>query len=465
MSLKYKMIFNHTVLLLFFIIVLIFMSNLIFKKEFNNYIIKNHNEASKKIVEEVLVLYQRDGEPTYDELFNIGIKALDNGMVLMVNETYNKQLICMSDIFPTDSLNMLEQMEKTMKSIYPHHKGEYREDIYNLSDGRNTYGYVTLGYYGPVYYSEFDATFLKSFNRAIYFIGIVFFLVTSIFIYFIADKISRPISFVSQKAREIEQGNYNDSIDINSTTLEINNLINSVNSLSKNLNNQQKIKKQMAQNYTHEIRTPLTSVMTTLEGMQEGVFKVTSQRIDTLYSEIQRIISLIENVDKLVETSSNDYILEKTNFDLKDNIDKILNSFEAMFQNKNISSSFNFDKSSNYNIYADEEKINSVIYNLVSNACKYSDVDGKVIVNLSKTKDNYIIKVIDNGIGIENNEKDLIFEHLYRVDKSRVKETEGYGIGLSICKNIINAHKGTIEVNSNVNVGSEFIVNLPIRRI
>ncbi len=462
MSLKYKLIFNHTFLILVFIVILTFASNIVFKKEFNNYITENHNKISKKIVSEVLTLFQRGNEPTYDELYKIGLQALDNGMVLMVNESYDKQLICMSDIFPTDSLNMLEQMEQTMKSIYPHHIGKYQEDTYILSDKNNTYGYVTLGYYGPIYYSEFDARFLQAFNNAIYYIGLVFFIVTSIFIYFISDNISKPISFVSKKAKEIERGNYKDLIEINSNTLEINNLIESVNSLSKNLSNQQLIKKQMAQNYTHEIRTPLTGIMTTLEGMRDGIFEVTNQRLDTVYLELQRILSLIENVDTLVETSKTDTKLNKVNFNLDSSVEKILNSFESSFKNKNIDLSFNYNKSCNYEINADEEKINSVIYNLISNAYKYTDIDGKITVELVKLRENFLIKVIDSGIGIEDSEKDLIFEHLYRVDKSRVRETEGYGIGLSICKNIINAHKGSVEVKSTVGVGSEFIVNLPI---
>ncbi len=462
-SIKSKMILSNTVLVLIFILILVFSSTIIFKREFNNYIMENHKEASSKIVNEVLELFIK-GEPTYEDFYNIGLKAFDSGIVLMVNKTYEKQLICMSDIFPNDSQNMIQQMEKTMKSVYPYFDGNYQEDIYVLEHEGEVFGYVTIGYYGPIYYSEFDVKFLSLFNKFIYMSGIIFFIIASVSIYFVADKISKPISFVSNKAKEIESGDYSDIIEFNSNTTEIRGLIESVNSLSTNLKNQKKIKKQMLQNYTHEVRTPLTVIRTTLEGMQDGVFEVTSERLQSIYNEIERIIGLIENVDALVETSNLNIKLNKKSFDIKIIVEKILKSFESMFENKKIIYKLELDKSEDYIFYGDEEKINSVIFNLISNACKYTDINGKVKINLTKKEDNFVIKVIDNGIGVEAVEKDLIFEHLYRIEKSRVKEVDGYGIGLSICKNIVIAHKGTIVVNSEVGAGSEFIVTLPITK-
>ncbi len=463
LSLKNKLILNHTILIFVFVTILIFTSNYIFRREFNNYIYEKHNETCEKIVNEVLLLYEDGNEPTYEQLYNIGLDALDSGMVFMLNKTYDEQIICMSDIIPTDSQNMLGQMEDTMKSIYPHFDGEYQEDIYVLEQDGQNYGYVTLGYYGPIYYSEFDALFLKSFNKAIYILGIIFFIITSIFIYFIANKISKPITFVSGKAKEMENGNYGNTIEMTSSTLEIMDLIKSVNSLTRNLNNQQAIKKQMAQNYTHEIRTPLTSVMTTLEGMKDGVFEITDERLETIYNELSRIISLVENADTLVETS-NSVNLVKSDFDLRNNIEKLIKSFESQFDARNMDCEFVYNDKIKFEIFADEEKINSVIYNLISNACKYTDDNGKIRVLLEKDKNNFVIKVIDSGIGIDEKDKELIFEHLYRVDKSRVRNTNGHGVGLSICKNIVLAHNGTIIVNSEIGKGSEFIITLPDER-
>ncbi len=461
MSLKYNMILSHTILILAFVLTIVFASDYIFKKEFNEYVIENHNEVSQKLVNETLELFIENPEPSYDDLYKIGLQAFDNGIVYMVNITYDNQIICMSDILHTDSVDMLSQMEKTMQSVYPHFDGDYQEDKYILENNGVTYGYVTLGYYGPIYYSEFDVRFIKAFNKTITLLGIIFFVISFVFVYFISNKIAKPITFASKKAKEIEAGNYDEVIEIKSNIFEINGLVHSVNSLSKNLNSQKQIKKQMAQNYTHEIRTPLTSVMTTIEGMKDGYFEITPERLDTMYSEIERIINLVENVDALVETSDKNNELKLSEFSLKDNIKSTLDIFESQFISKNISVKFDYDKKNEFNILADEEKINSVIYNLVSNSCKYTDKSGKIEVSLNLKKDFYYIKVKDNGIGIDESEKDLIFEHLYRADKSRVREISGKGIGLSICKNIILAHNGSITVNSAIDEGSEFIVKLP----
>ncbi len=455
------MIINHTILIFAFVLIIVLTSNYLFKRQFNKYVTENHREVSQKIVNDTLNLFKNENPPKYEDLYKIGSQALDKGIVYMVNIDYENQLICMSTILPGDSVDMLTQMEKTMHSVYPHFEGQYQEDKYILEENGVTYGYVTIGYYGPIYYSEFDAAFIKAFNRTIIILGVLFFGFTTIFIYFIADKITKPITFISKKAKEIEQGNYSEIIDIKPNTIEINDLLKSVNSLSKNLNNQQEIKKQMAQNYTHEIRTPLTSIMTTIEGMKDGYFEITSERLDTIYAEISRIINLVENVDMLVETSDGQNMLNTSQFSLKDNINNILSSFESQFVSKNISARFNYCEKEAYKIVADEEKINSVIYNLISNSCKYTDEHGKIDVIIDSDKVNYTIRVIDTGIGISEKDKELIFEHLYRADKSRVREVSGKGIGLAICKNIILAHGGTIKVNSELNSGSEFIVKLP----
>ncbi len=463
-KLKYKLILIYTTLIAILIALLILVSNNIFSVCFENYIVSNREEKSKEIVDKVLLSFQENGEPNYDELYEIGIDALNDGLILMVNTDYNNQIICISDVIPNESNLMLERMENTLHSIYPHMNGSYEEDRYILQDESNTYGYVTLGYYGPIYYTEFDALFLNAVRRGIYIVGVIFFFVTTAIVYVLASKISKPIYKVSKKAKDLSFGNYKDSIDIDSSTEEIQNLIDSINHLAHSLETQQQVKKQLAANYTHEIRTPLTCVLTTLEGMKEGFFDVTDERLDSLYTEINRISNMVTDVDKLIETSDFDVVLNKTSFDFDLLIKNSINSFESLFISKDIQIDYkNLCKDGN-RIFADEEKIKSLVLNLISNSLKYTDKGGRVDISLEKNKNNYELIVKDNGIGIEETELDLIFEHMYRVEKSRVKEVDGFGIGLAICKNVALAHKGTIEVKSVIGEGSEFKLLLPINK-
>ncbi len=460
-QLKTRLLILYTVFIVTLILIITVVLGEIFKVNFNNYIQKKHDDFAANVVNEVLDLYKEKGNATYDELYQIGIEAFDEGMIFMFNEDIDNQLICMSDITAMNSYDMLTNMENTMNSIYPHAEGKYQEDIHVVKDEETNkiYGYVTLGYYGPIYYTAYEVAFLESINNSIYVISILFFIFSSVIIYFMLDKITRPLNLVSELAKEISDGNYDNFIESKSTTLELQNLISSINILVMKLKEQKQLKKQLAENYTHEIRTPLTCVMTTIEGIQDGVFEVTEERLNSIYSDIERIYSLVDKVDKLVDTVEKDLFLNKENFNINEVVMNTLLSFENLLRSKNIE----MDLSCKDEIYinADKEHIQSVITNLISNAYKYSNENGKIEVSIIEKYDQVEISVKDNGIGIDKSEHELIFEHLYRVDKSRDKKIEGFGIGLALCKNVVLAHKGTITVDSEVGIGSVFKVTLP----
>lgn len=460
-KLKYKLLIMYTSLIMILIFSLISVSSYIFKINFDKYVLNNRLETSEQIVSDVLQLFQDNETPSYDDLYKIGVDALDDGLILMVNTDVDNQLLCISDIIPNESNKMLSKMESTLESVYPYVEGEYKEEKYIIEDETGVYGYVTLGYYGPIYYTEFDVIFLKAVKSAISIIGFIFFVITSIIVYFFAKSISEPIQKVSKKAYEIGKGNYGETIKMESNIEDIEDLVKSINSLGDKLEMEQQIKKQLSINYTHELRTPLTCALTTLEGMEEGVFPLTTEKVRNLRNEIKQIYTMVENVDELLETSNKEVKLVKTNFDFNKLINQCIGSFASSYEGKEIKIKYNVEELKDCFIYADEEKVKSVVSNLLSNALKYTDERGKVEITLKKSKEGYIFTVEDDGIGIEVKEQLLIFEHLYRIDKSRVKKVEGFGIGLSICKNIVEAHGGEIKVKSELDNGSKFIVYLP----
>ena len=114
------------------------------------------------------------------------------------------------------------------------------------------------------------------------------------------------------------------------------------------------------------------------------------------------------------------------------------------------------------NAYLDKDKISQVIVNLLSNAIRYTNDGGSIYIRLYKDNNNIKINFKDSGIGIPKGNLNYIFERFYRVDESRSKDTGGIGVGLTIVKSIIDLHQGKIDVRSEINEGSEFIVTLPI---
>ncbi len=465
-KLKYKLGFSHIVLSLILIFTLLYATNVIFRKSFNEYVTKNQQFKNEQIVNDVSNLFRKNKVPSYEELYKIGMKAFDDGIILMVNETYDNQLICISDIYEVHSDDMLYKMEQTMKNIYPNFKGDYKEDIYVLENNGVQYGYVTLGYYGPFYYNDFDIEFINSIQNIYIIIGLVFVLLTVIFSLIISKSIAKPLTLISDETKRIENGNYNTKINFNTTTEELLDLKHSINSLSDNLNKQQEIKKRIAGNYAHEIRTPLMCISSTIEGIIDGVLDCNEERLESIKNEVLRLSTMVNKLDELVETAQSEIVLNKEYFEIIPFIEKALLNFENEFNNKNIkykiTSNIHKRNKDNFSLslYADKDKLKGVFVNLISNAIKYTDNGGEVKINVQFKNGKHKIIIKDTGIGIEEKNIPLIFEHLYRVDESRVKEVEGYGIGLSIVKNIIVAHGGQIEVVSKIGHGSEFIIIL-----
>ncbi len=460
-KLKYKLIFSYILLSLVLIFTLLYATNVIFKKSFNDYVTKNQQYKNEQIVNEVLSLFEEGETPTYENLYDIGMRAFGDGIILMVNEDYDNQLICISDIYEVSSGNMLYKMEQTMKNIYPNFKGDYKEDIYVLEKNNNQYGYVTLGYYGPFYYNEFDIAFINLIQSIYIIVGIIFILLTVVISFIISKGIASPLTIISDEAKRIENGNYGIKITFSTNTKELIDLKCSINNLSDTLNKQQEIKKRMAGNYAHEIRTPLMCISSTIEGVIDGVLDCNEDRLKSIKNEISRLSNMISKLDELVETSKSEIVLNKEKVDISALIEESLLNFECTLNNKNITCILNSNLSrNNKNIFCDEDKLKSVFINLISNAIKYTDNGGEIVINLSFKNKKHRICIKDTGIGIEEKEIPLIFENLYRADKSRVKEVEGYGIGLSVVKNIVLAHGGEIKVVSKVGYGTEFIVTL-----
>lgn len=271
-----------------------------------------------------------------------------------------------------------------------------------------------------------------------------------------ATRISDPLKLLNTKTKEIASGNYGDKIVHHTNIVEADDLIDSVNSLASTLELQQAVKKQMARDYAHEFRTPLAAMQSNLEGIIDGVFEPTNERIESIRQEILRLSRMVSEIDKIVEIEKSDSSLKKEEFDLRELLQQTILSFENEAVAKNIVFRL---KAEPCKIIADRDKISQVVVNLLSNALKYTD-EGQVVITLKSYSDVVCFSIADTGIGISDDDLPYIFEHLYRSDKSRTRDTGGAGIGLAVAKSIVNAHGGKIEVASELSKGSKFIVTL-----
>lgn len=210
-------------------------------------------------------------------------------------------------------------------------------------------------------------------------------------------------------------------------------------------------------NIAHEIRTPITII-------KGNINKLSNENIDitnTLKTQTKKIQRIVNDVIDLTKMDSNDFFLNLEEIEISPFISKIFNSFHLNFQNKSINYQL-FDTTNDCVIIkADKLYLESAISNVLTNALKYTKIEEDVSVIIEQTNENVIIKIKDTGIGIEEKEIEKVFKRFYQSDNS-INRAGGSGIGLAFSKEIIQKHKGKIEIESKKDVGSSFIITLPI---
>ena len=240
--------------------------------------------------------------------------------------------------------------------------------------------------------------------------------------------------------------------------MKLMNLINSINKLSNELNEQESLRKQLTADIAHELRTPLTSIKGHLDTIIAGIWEPTNERLNSINEEVTRITNLVDDLRKLAKFDIGKNSLNKEVVNLRDYIKTIVYNYEGKALEKNIGIKYQLE---DLEVIIDKEKFAQVIINILSNAIKYNNGNGKIYVKAFMKDNNVNISIKDSGIGIPESELKNIFERFYRVDKSRGANEKGMGVGLTISKSIVNAHGGEIKVFSEVNKGSEFLIILP----
>jgi signal transduction histidine kinase len=222
----------------------------------------------------------------------------------------------------------------------------------------------------------------------------------------------------------------------------------------------EQLKKRMTADFAHELRTPLTTLQSHLEALIDGVWQPTIERFVSCHEEILRLIRLVGDLERLFKFEDENMILEKTNFDLTELAKSISLNFEGELSHKNIAFKFT---GNHHEIRADKDKISQVLVNLLSNSLKYTPVNGRILMDVTGDKEHVYLVINDSGVGIPTKDLSNVFNRFYRSDASRTRETGGAGIGLTIAKSIVEAHRGSIDVVSQENLGTEITVILPRR--
>ena len=273
------------------------------------------------------------------------------------------------------------------------------------------------------------------------------------------------------------QGIYNDispsSISVNQQTVQTDmevlrkNLIKFADDKKleiESLKDKEDYRKEFIGNISHELKTPLFTiqgyVLTLLEGAIEDK-KVREKYLKRTAKGVERLIYVVKDLDLITQFESGIKTIDRKYFDLRQLIENVFELLEIQALKNKITLSFDQEYQNNLHVFADEERIQQVLTNLIINSLKYGVKNGKTVVNLEElSQEKILVRVTDNGEGIQEEHMPRLFERFYRVDKSGNRKAGGSGLGLAIVKHIIEAHKEKLFVESTPGVGSEFSFTL-----
>lgn len=225
------------------------------------------------------------------------------------------------------------------------------------------------------------------------------------------------------------------------------------------------MRKEFVADVSHELKTPITSIMgyadTLLEGEYDDATK--TKFLNVIASEARRMAKLVTDLLSLSRYDTNKNKIEKTEFDLGDLVKKCQEKLQIEIDKKHHKVE-NLVTASVPLVYADKSGIERVVLNILSNSIKYTKENGNIKIYVGFVYNDAYIKIIDNGIGIPDEDLNRIFERFYRVDKARSRELGGTGLGLSIAKEILNQNGGSIDIKSEVGKGTEVVIRVPTKK-
>jgi len=227
---------------------------------------------------------------------------------------------------------------------------------------------------------------------------------------------------------------------------------------------QETFRREFIGNLAHELKTPLFTsesyILTLLDGAIDDD-EVNKKYLKIAGKAINRLNLIVKDLDLITKIESGEYEIKRTDFDIINLAQNIFEMLEITASKKNIKLVLDFNDKLALRVNADNEKIQQVLTNLVENSIKYGKENGTTeLVIQELTENKIIVRVTDNGLGIEEKHFNRLFERFYRVDQSGSRKGGGSGLGLAIVKHIIDAHDEKIYIESEFGVGSEFSFTL-----
>ncbi|MCF6092634.1 ATP-binding protein [Microaerobacter geothermalis] len=425
--------------------------NYLIKQSFTNYLYERKELKMEEIINESKNIFKSSGSWTISAVMFLAHQAMMEDMdIMMVDQNGNE---VWSSFGMGMGANMsMEQFQDKFPNMLVVKKEVVVDDkkvgeIYFSFDTRQS-GWSIL-----------DQNFIRSFNQSMLILVVLFSIVALALSFFLSRKLSAPLLEIKKGANHLRFGHLNERVHIKEKTGEIKELADAFNHLADTLQRQEQLRKNLMADVAHELRTPLATLRSHLEAFQDGIWEPTKERLNSSQQQVMRLIRLVGDIEKLNQAENPLVQLHIQPIHLNELINQVVQTLESEWSHKPMNVNVIIDDQ--ITLMGDGDRITQVLLNLLSNAYKFTPENGNITILAKESNSEVTILVKDNGSGISKEDLPHIFERFFRGEKSRNRSYGGAGIGLAIVKAIVEAHKGTISVESEVGEGTTFTIVFP----
>lgn len=304
-------------------------------------------------------------------------------------------------------------------------------------------------------------TLLPFFLVYLLFMGIAL-TIAFIIVYFVTQKMFSPLLQMSQAVKRYAQGDFSMRIAVHHDD-ELGELGTAFNNMADSLGKLEQMRQGFVEDVSHELRTPMTTISGFIDGILDGVIEPDQQPkyLALVSEEIKRLSRMVSSMLDVARIQAGTMVYTKSNFELGTLVKKNLDTVSERIQEKQVELIIDIDAAGEYYVYADEDSVYRVIYNLLDNAIKFVDVGGEIILKMETRENMVFTSVYNTGEGIAQKDVGQIFERFYKTDKSRSQNRHGVGIGLYLVRTIVREMGGDIFVSSKQGEYVEFSFSLP----
>ncbi|NOQ34344.1 MAG: HAMP domain-containing protein [Methylococcaceae bacterium] len=454
-KIKYKLFLSFTLTMLVVLVMIALMMKWSFQRGFLNYI----NEAESQHLQTISIKL----EQVYQLQNNWSVIQMNQHLWQQLFNSSNQRKPQASEMqFPVghDPLDIgrrISLFDSNKKLII----GEVAEIAVNnqpIFVNGETVGYVSLAPLKNIQ-KQLDLSFVDKQVQTIYLIALGGLFISGIVGVLISYQLTRPIKQLLKGAETLITGDFKRRINVK-TKDELALLADNFNTLAATLDQNQTQQRQWIADMSHELRTPLAILHGEIQAIEDGVRKFDKSSLQSLSSEVERLNKLIEDLYQLSLSDSGALRYQKEDFDMVALLNDRLNVFSERMRERHLSIRSNFPQMAVF--YGDRQRFQQLFTNLLENTLRYTYSQGQVWIHCQVEADELIINLEDTKPAVPDVSIGLLFERLYRVDHSRNRDYGGGGLGLSICKSIVEAHGGTIEADHSTLGGLLVKIKLPL---